>query len=1171
MNRRLLLLCMMAILAIHARSTIVDGVRQKPQPVTIEFDTDVEAYLYNVSAQAFFTEGNAWGTQASVGGLGLLVKFTAADEAYLFNDYSIVKNGWNIVFFDSETAMFVDRYLQSDYYWEIEENADGTFRLLPASKNPTINKDTYPDLFVGLDVTENSANTALSPLLTSGNGHYIDWALVTPNSYEEYNKALKVYNKAQKLKSLIDQVTTLGGDVTGEEAVYLNEDATMDELETAIGSANKAHAQALIDNAADKNNVDVTILLLNPDFEQDEDGWTVEAADGTGYNGHQGNVRPGGSDANHCYEAWNNPEFDIYQEVQGAPVGVYEIQVQGFYRYGRGDDAWNAYLNQNVDYVKPKGVPVYVYMNNNATNFVNVYGDPQQISDESFYSSGSTDYAWQSKNGINYYFPNGMASAAIAFSAGMYKQSAYGLVAREGDVMRLGVKGNSNQLNDSWVIWDDFKLNYRGFQSDVIKPVLESAMEDVQIYIGLLMGKTEYAALTTALGNAETAIENNDGEDMFNALNDLYAAKDPARISKDLFLEKEISADVQRLEEAINSVSNQKLSLQTLTLANDLLAAIKGNTKYENYETDILKDDVSAMIYTLDNSVSLYGQLLEAINDLQSTIDNYDDQSEVPSGVCTKLVTTIAQYTEGSIADGDISDAISEIHETIEQLNSFITTTEWEILRDGYEAMGNGEGWDKQWDFESENHTIYQVPGVTAENGHIVSIDLHSNNLTGNFPFALLNLPHLQTLYVDYNQLEGDMGKELQEFVALHPEAGQSLQQLYMSYNKLGGNIGQVASLLPALTKLNASGNRFSEVYPTISRSIDVELRYQELNSEIVINLKDMSAASLADQLPPIVLYNHSSQTFGPNVRLHVYNSAYDYYFHMYMHLKNLECIDESNGTVSFNGGNVFIEGTGAYCGQSGDLLSIDNDGRYDTPWGCQLTTRFFFDQGDSNFDGEVNILDLQNDINYILEVSQNLPFNFTAANLWEDDVINVQDVVKTVDLLLAQDTSSDTNGSRSLSRHMAQAYGQQPEAALYCQDGQLVLNTSKPVAAFDITVSGASTLTVSKSLERMGFVCTMQRQGQAVRLIGYSLSGAILPVGETVIASTRQPSAEVSSAMLSSEAATVIPVQLNTMVTGITQPNMNGADSRDVYHLPLGRGRSIVIDGAGTKTIEKK
>lgn len=241
-----------------------------------------------------------------------------------------------------------------------------------------------------------------------------------------------------------------------------------EEIKAELEFLNKLYDTAM--RTSIKDGSDLTDLLVNPDFslstgEQDWHGWTKEAASG-------GNVRV----AESCAEAWNNAAFDIYQEQDGLPDGLYEISVQGFYRYKRGNPAFQAYKEQSSDYVKEGGSPCYVYMNTMTTPFTNVFGEEDK--GQEFY--GSTDYETykygEGDTEITEYYPNGMSSAAAAFKAGMYTQTAYGLVL-DGEKMRVGVKGSSNQEGDSWVIFDNFKLTYRAKNPEVAQKVLEIKAE----------------------------------------------------------------------------------------------------------------------------------------------------------------------------------------------------------------------------------------------------------------------------------------------------------------------------------------------------------------------------------------------------------------------------------------------------------------------------------------------------------------------------------------------------------------------------------------------------------------------------------------------------------------------------------------------------------------------
>lgn len=863
-----------------ANAEVKDGVRVQPQPAKTQGfvaseTTDTYYYLYNVKGQRFFTEGNAWGTQASVGYTGLKVAFTVDKEftsAYLFNDYSLAKNSWKLVFFDSKTAMFVDHNSQANYRWSVVPG-EGTFRLQAANAdngNPGWTEPAFEEgKFVGWDI---SNGTALSPYLEEGENHYIDWAFVSPEDYEAIADKLSQYEASIPLKEQLDKAKAMGADVSAYEAVYLNEASTIEEINTAIegvkeaikirekeiaeqginnataenpvdvssyivnpdfagddlktgwsgtgwgsynpkenaeryqtlfdtyqdiaglpegvyalgvnaffraGNASPAYANFKANNAASKylklyaksgdneyktaicspfkgaptaqqnqgsessvedgdvtywipnnmvaaeyymhtlglysnklffgldnetlrigakrlesdgdliggewgifddfsltyygkgadayqlwlnemlkdysdltipegaiyteqyktayeevmasektatnaeevkavladvaaaydaltlnidlwkqyqaliveaksvaadinldpnyteqladwsefdgpeavaallltnaeleaqiteitakvdearkhpigSNTDMTNLLKNPDFSKGTEGWTIEKASG-------GNVATGGTATNTCFEAWNNSLFDIYQEVENAPAGVYEISVQGFYRYGR--TAYNDYLAQQVPEVK--NAPVYIYLNDNMTSFTNVYGDPKQITDEEFYKSGSTDYVSETgADEVVYYYPNGMASAAIAFSDGMYTQAAYGLVAQAGDKMRIGVKGSSNQLGDSWSIWDNFRLVYKGYDADVIKPILEANIEKSEKTLQSPTGKDVADKLRAAINEAKKAVEDGDGTAMFKALSDLFAVGDAIRTSQAIFADLEKS------------------------------------------------------------------------------------------------------------------------------------------------------------------------------------------------------------------------------------------------------------------------------------------------------------------------------------------------------------------------------------------------------------------------------------------------------------------------------------------------------------------------------------------------------------------------------------------------------------------------------------------------------
>ena len=357
---------------------------------------------------------------------------------------------------------------------------------------------------------------------------------------------------------------------------------------------------------------DMTSLLINPDFEQSSQGeqstigWNVEPIGNSYLN--KGNVRTGGTSGNTCYEAWNSDGFDIYQVVEGAPVGVYEIEVQGFYRYLRDYSAWNAYQIQESEYVKKNGTPVYVYLNNNATPFGNVFSEPVPVGN--IYSSGT----YVDPND-EYWYPDQMWSSAEAFLEGMYKQSAYGIVVKEGDVLRLGVKGVSNQGNDSWVIWDNFRLIYHGYDAQFIAPLLQTTIEECESFLS--DGTSAYARnlMQDAINGATTALETDNGETMFNALNALYDAKEEVINSRTNYTL--LSEAIIRLSEAINNAPQDITDV--VSQAQQLLD--EASLAYSQGTLDA--DGINEIVYQIDNSIySINWAANQPLGDDYFAIDN---------------------------------------------------------------------------------------------------------------------------------------------------------------------------------------------------------------------------------------------------------------------------------------------------------------------------------------------------------------------------------------------------------------------------------------------------------------------------------------------------------------------------------------------------------------------
>ena len=414
-----------------------------------------------------------------------------------------------------------------------------------------------------------------------------------------------------------------------------------------------------------KEGADLTFMIKNSDFEDYSNYWNVSFTS-------SGNIGVAGTADNKCFEAWNCPNFDIHQYVYDLPLGVYEIQVQGFYRYLRDQASWNAYTAQKVNYVKPGGAPVYVYINDSKTPLMNIYDEKVPVGDiyvtdpSLLYPDNLPPFV----DGEGCWYPNEMYNSALAFSQGLYTQSAYGIVTDPWNV-QVGVTGKTNQAGDSWAIWDNFRLIYHGYKADVVKPVLENTVTEAQKLTGELMGRSEHAALVKAIEDATQAVAAAQGEAMFNALAALYTAMAQATDSKDIFMEYEVGEDINALAMAISEYDQKPSSKVLLEKARELLQGIAGCSIYETSQVGQIRSDISAMISDLFMTGDVYEQLGNALLQLSATLNTIDG-AQNDDGLVIEAralyVDVLNNYTDGAYDRDTAEEKLNEVTQMMTRL-----------------------------------------------------------------------------------------------------------------------------------------------------------------------------------------------------------------------------------------------------------------------------------------------------------------------------------------------------------------------------------------------------------------------------------------------------------------------------------------------------------------------
>lgn len=436
---------------------------------------------------------------------------------------------------------------------------------------------------------------------------------------------------------------------------------------------------------------------------------------------------------------------------------------------------------------------------------------------------------------------------------------------------------------------------------------------------------------------------------------------------------------------------------------------------------------------------------------------------------------------------------------------------EWNVLKQFYEQTA-GSGWIQGWTFGDVPETTGPLAGVTSRGGHVVRIALPNNNLRGKLSNELLTLPRLTELDLSGNQLSGDFPSTPEN---LHEAA--PLTYLDISGNPLTGNLGIVGEAFVSLTTLRASGCHFSELRPALPERITtVDIQHQTIDGETSFN-QLINGETLDEKVPSIMRYNPDDRTYAEYLQLRLTDEQTDQ--------RTWDVYMDISGDYSYIR-NHYWSYKPEYRRENGLLLyaTLENDQEH------EMRVRFDFAPGDANFDTVLDIADMQSIINKALYDNTEL-FNYTAANLVADETINVQDVVADINLLLSQNipTQDGTRSSSRLKVSNSKSKSKTQNSFVYVEDGQLVLNSTEPVAAFDIIMS-------TEGFEWLqpvqGFSYATKPYGQKLRVIGYSLSGTEIPAGRSVLA--KVSAQRVIEAELVNAKAKPIGVVCNTLPTGI-------------------------------------
>ena len=217
-------------------------------------------YIYNPDAKMFFTEGNDYGTHASVGETGLqfkVIQYVSDEEGAVWDGktYTIeansIKNGsWGNVFIDSNFRdIYVDRRAQEDYFFQFVNLGSNRYQIQASEVSPNYDAAEYSNYKVGrytdyVDTQSGGIFTGTGVIFTDEDPSLFQttWAFVSTTDYETYMAEVARYEAAMKLGDAIkyaEELSTTDIDITNEKATYANTGSTKEALDAATESVNK--------------------------------------------------------------------------------------------------------------------------------------------------------------------------------------------------------------------------------------------------------------------------------------------------------------------------------------------------------------------------------------------------------------------------------------------------------------------------------------------------------------------------------------------------------------------------------------------------------------------------------------------------------------------------------------------------------------------------------------------------------------------------------------------------------------------------------------------------------------------------------------------------------------------------------------------------------------------
>lgn len=718
----------------YAQAQVNDPVL--PNPVQLKLDGTDTVAIKNILADQWLTNGNAYGTQTSLGtsGLGFVIVPNKGDDGQPNGTYSFCndKSGKfgafsNKIFLNSFDENGGNSYV--DYnnqgiektYWKVTPNGT-TFRF-QSNEQP----DTYAGYNpndTGLDGKgETAVDGQFRPALTADDTYGLDWAAY-PYTY---------FYRLEKLKDQINSAHDEGLDVTAVEAIYNNPNAEYWQLKEASRMITDARRNKAMAEATAESPVGITEYA--PDANCDAlTGWTHDCIyDDKGDVGHGGHGTNWQTNS-HAYTAPDGYQTEKFIErwVSGNSDPVTNTEVAGAGRLSDG------VLSQTLHKLPAGGYKVTCYAM--AT---------QQTKGDDFKVEGVSVFADTKST------PN---SQVVATKAGVPQKYEFLLDIKEGEDLTIGFK--LDQCTANWVFVDNFQIVYCGpsFKAMNLADVQKAAAELEAQMGGMEVCPTytdKASELIAAVGEMTTDTDEAEINAMKQQLADIAAKIDKssalyAELTEldatigDFLSEGPAGTEVDELEDLYNDCGyevNESVSdlLSSFSLNNEQLtqymADLKVKLEAAQNASIMPGDDITRKIvnpsfdngsegWTVKEGNPKFDGTYKNCEVYQGTFDIYQDITNIPDGVYELSVLAFQRVAENGVA--------SKAHDAgAEDITAFIYANDLETpftspYTYGMAAPSGGDPEDYKYSLNGEDvyipNSMKGMAAATTENPNAYTV-----------------------------------------------------------------------------------------------------------------------------------------------------------------------------------------------------------------------------------------------------------------------------------------------------------------------------------------------------------------------------------------------------------------------------------------------------------------